>query len=48
MSQSGVGAVSLDLMKSESRVKVAFLDLVEMGIGVLIAFEDFDLANLGL
>ena len=48
MSQSGVGAVSFDLMKWESRVKVAFLDLVEMGIGVLIALGDFDLANLDL
>ena len=34
----GVGSVSLDLMKLESLFGVGFLDSVELGVGVLIAF----------
>ena len=43
---SGALVLSLDLMKLESRVEVGFLGSVELGIGALIAFEDFYDAEL--
>ena len=39
---SRLAVLSLNLMKLESRVEVGFLDSVELGVGALIAFGDFD------
>ena len=34
-------SIFLDLIKSDSRVKVGFLDSVKLGIGFLIAFRNY-------
>ena len=43
MFSSRVGVGSLDLTKSESLVRVGFLNSLELEVLVLIAFEDSDL-----